>query len=91
MWTKKAPEKNGYYWVTEKVQTSEKEYTHPVHIGTSDSKSNKPDIVISDGLIFDINDERFIEWYHEQIPIPAKVVPGPKLKVRKITIIERKS
>ena len=91
MWTKKAPERNGYYWVTQKNQLTEKEYTHPVRVYTSSSRSKKPDTVFSDGEYYDINDKIFIEWYSEQIPMPAQVVPGPKLKVTKRTIIERKS
>jgi hypothetical protein len=82
MWTKEKPTKEGYYWVCSKGQLSDKEYTHPVHVYSS-KKNGIIDIVFSDGENFNIKSDMFIQWFSEQILMPAKVVEEPRMAIRK--------
>lgn len=72
MWTKNKPDKPGYYWVCVLGELSGKEYVHPVHVYSSKGKVSPVDMVFSDGDIFSIDSDKFVEWYSEQIAMPAK-------------------
>jgi len=70
MWTKEKPKKEGYYWVQSIGVLFKKEYTHPVRVYCS-KKGGKIDTVFSDGENFSIDSDMFIQWYSEEIAMPA--------------------
>jgi hypothetical protein len=71
MWTKEAPKKPGYYWATMRGELTGKEYTKPVHV-YSTHRDGIVDIAFSDGDGFSIDSDMFIEWFSEEIAMPAK-------------------
>jgi hypothetical protein len=70
MWTKNPPTKEGYYWVESRAILSDKSYVHPVHVYSS-KKNGAVDTVFSDGENFSIKSGMFIQWYPEEIAMPA--------------------
>jgi hypothetical protein len=72
MWNKNLPTKEGYYWVEERGCLTGKSYVHPVRIYSS-KVGGTVDTVFSDGENFSINSDMFINWFSEQIAMPAKV------------------
>ena len=84
MWKKEPPKKSGYYWVKQQGALSDKIFVHPVHIYNMKNEDiHKPSTtVFSDGENFSIKNERFLEWWNEEIPMPA--IPRPDLPVFKL-------
>ena len=70
-WSKNIPKIEGYYWVKAKGQLTGKDYVHPVHLYKSNGQFKEPNTVFSDGENFSVNNDMFIEWYSEQIAMPA--------------------
>lgn len=71
MWSKEKPTKEGYYWVEARGALTGKSYVHPVHVYCS--KKNGPvDTIFSDGENFSINtSDMFVQWWSEEIAMPA--------------------
>jgi hypothetical protein len=70
MWTKEKPKEEGYYWVQSVGVLSGKDYVRPVHVYSS-KRGGKIDTVFSDGENFSLDSDMFVQWYSEQIPMPA--------------------
>jgi len=86
MWTKEVPKKEGYYWVQSVGALSGKNYTHPVHVYCS-KKDGKVDTVFSDGENFSIDSDMYVQWYSEEIAMPAIV--ERKLMENKMFLTDR--
>lgn len=70
-WLKQHPKVEGFYWVRAQGQLTVKDYVHPVRVYSS-KKNSIVDTIFSDGENFSIDSDMFVEWYPEQIAMPAK-------------------